>query len=180
MTDAEKIIYTALAAIIIWISQKLITYFVIRSRITQSLLSDIKLNVDQIKEANNYLSKVERNYLIEGKKLGYVDKFTKMENSFYKSQINDLPKYYSRETLDKICKFYYSFWELQILIEGLMTYLSHLSGKDNPLSHEEIERAKKKLLRIYKLIEVILKNKVNKLSDLIDNYEERVSPDSMI
>jgi hypothetical protein len=180
MTEAEKIIYTAIAALIIWIAQKVITYFVIRSRITQSLLSDIKLNIDQIKEAHYYLIKFESNYLVIGKKLGYVDRFTKAETSFYKSQIDDLPKYYSRKTLDKISKFYYSFWELQILIEGFTIYLNYLSEKDIELSKNEIERAKRKLSRIYKLIEVILKNKINTLSDLIENYEGRIGPDSMI
>ena len=180
MTEAEKIIYASMAGLIIWVTQKVISYIVFRSRITQSLLSDIKLNIDQIKEAYDYLKKFENDCLLEGKSLGYLDSFAKTEISYYKSQINDLPKYYTRKTLDKISKFYYSFWELQMLIEGLMMYLSYLSEKNIVLSKSEVDRAKKKFLRIYKLSEILLKNKINSISDLIENYEGRLTPDSMI
>ena len=180
MSEGEKIIYAAAAGFTVWIIQKIISYLVIRSRINQSILSDIKLNIDQIKEAFDYLKKFEGEVLLGGTKLGYIDKFNKTESNFYKSQINDLPKYYSRKTLDKINKFYYSFWELQILIEGLMTYLNYLTDNDIELTKTEIERAKRKLTRIYKLMEIILKNKINSISDLIENYEGRLGPDSML
>jgi hypothetical protein len=163
-------------------AQKVIAYFVIRSRITQSLLSEIELNIDGIKKAYAYLKKFERNYLVIGGELGYVDRFTKSESgsSFFTSQLDDLSKYYGRKTLDKILKLHYGFWELQIAIEGFTTYLSYLSDKDIALSNNEIERAKKKLSRIYTLIEVIIKNKINTLSDLPENYEGSGGPDSTI
>jgi len=66
MTEAEKIIYASMAGLIIWVTQKVISYIVFRSRITQSLLSDIKLTIDQIKEANDYLKKLENDCLVEG------------------------------------------------------------------------------------------------------------------
>jgi len=74
MTEAEKIIYASMAGLIIWVTQKVISYIVFRSRITQSLLSDIKLTIDQIKEANDYLKKLENDCLVEGESLGYIDK----------------------------------------------------------------------------------------------------------
>ena len=67
-----------------------------------------------------------------------------------------------------------------MLIEGLMMYLSYLSEKNIVLSKSEVDRAKKKFLRIYKLSEILLKNKINSISDLIENYEGRLTPDSMI
>jgi hypothetical protein len=180
MNDVEKIIYTAIAGVIIWIAQKLISYLIIRSRITQSLLSEIKLNVEGIKEAYNYLKRYEDIYLIGGKKLEYVDKFIKTDNSYYRSQMNELPKYYARKTIDTISKFFYYFWELQTLIEGLMAYLNHLHECDSELSENDISRAKKKLLRIYSLADVILKKEINSLSDLMASYDGILGPDSMI
>ena len=180
MSEAEKIIFAAIVGLIIWLIQKITSHLVVRSRITQSILSDIKLNIGQIKEAYDYLKRFESQCLVEGKKLDYIDKFTKTENSFFNSQLHELPKYYRRNTLDKMTKFYYSFWELQILIEGLMSYLNYLFDNNIELSASEVDRAKKKLLRIYKLMELILENKVIKLSDLIENYEGRLSPDSML
>ncbi len=180
MTEVEKIIYTAAIGFGIWVAQKAISYYVIRSRITQSLLSDIKLNIDQIKEAYDYLKRFEKGYLAEGDKLDYLDQFVKTETSFYQSQMNELPKYYSRKTLDKISKFYYSFWELQTLIDGLVKYLAHLYENETVLSKNEVNRATKKLLRIYKLSEIIFGNKAKSLSGLIENYEGRLGPDSMI
>jgi len=180
MTEAEKIIYAAVVGLVIWIIQKVISFVVIRGRITQSILTDIKLNIGQIKEAYDYLKKYEQQALVQGKKLAYVDQFTKTEHSFFKSQLQDLPKYYRRKTLDKMSKFYYSFWELQILIEGLMAYLKHLFESGTQLSPTEIDRAKKKFARIYKLMELIINNEVKNLSDLIENYEGRLAPDSML
>jgi len=180
MTDVEKILYAAIAGLFVWIVKGVISYLVIRSRITQSLLSDIELNIEQIKEAYDYLKKFESDHLTEGNTLGYIDKFIKTEDSFYASQIKDLPKFYSRKTLDKITKFYFSFWELQILIEGLMNYLKYLSDRQIELSRDEIDRSKKKLVRIYKLADIILKNRIKSLSDLLENYEGRLGPDAMI
>jgi hypothetical protein len=180
MSEAEKIIYAAVAGLIIWLLQKITSHIIVRCRVTQSILTDIKLNIEQIIEAYEYLKKLEETQLVAGKKLDYIDKFTKSEVSFFASQMHDLPRYYRRSTLDKITKFYYSFWELQILIEGLMFYLNYLFKKDKELAASEIARAKKKFARVFKLMDVILKNKVKKLSDLIQNYEGRLPPDSMI
>ena len=180
MSESEKIIYAAAAGITVWIIQKVISYLVIRSRVNHGILSDIKLNIDQIKEACDYLKKFDAEFLHEETKLGYIDKFDKSESIFYKSLINELPKYYCRKTLDKINKFYYSFWELQTLIDGLMIYINYLADNDMELTKTEIERAKKKLTRIFKLGEIILKNKINSISDLIENYEGRLGPDSML
>jgi len=180
MTEAEKIIYTATIGFIIWFLQKAISYIVFRSRITQSLLSDMKLNADQVQEAYDYLKKFEKTYLIEGNKLEYINKFIKNETSYYQCQLAELPKYYSRKTIDRLSKFYYSLWELTMIIEGLVNYLTHLYESNTVLSDNEILRATKKLSRIYKLAEIILRNKTTSLSDLIDNYEGRLGPDSTI
>jgi hypothetical protein len=177
MSEAKKLIYTAIVGFAIWVVQKAISYFVIRYRITQSLLSDIKLNIDQVQEAYDYLKKFEKSALIKGNNLDYIDQFVKTEVSFYQSQISDLPKYYGRKTIDRLSKFYNSFWEIQISIDGLIKYLNHLYECKVVLSQKEMDRATKKLERIYKLAEILMKNKVSSLSDLIDNYEGRLTPD---
>lgn len=152
----------------------------IRSRIENSLLSDIKLNIEQIKEAYDYLKKYESKFLIKGTTLNYIDRFRSTENTFYQSHAKELPIYFSYKTLNKISKFYYTFWELQILMEGFVNFLSYLSKNKISLSDNEIERAKNKLLRIYKLCELIQKNQIGSLSNLLENYEGRISPDTMI
>lgn len=176
MTEAEKIILASAVGLAIWGIQKLIMYLILKKRITQSLLTDIDQNLFQVNEVKSYLIKYNNQSLKVGEKLTYIDQFMEKESTFFHSQLNDLPKYFSRSELKKITKFYYSFWELQALIVSYVSYLVHLHEKGEKLVENEIDKAKGKIERIIALMDIILKKKIEKISNLPINYEGRVSP----
>jgi hypothetical protein len=179
MTEAEKIILGAVVAIGVWIIKSIVSFILVRGRISGGLIEEIHSNLNQVKEAKKYLDKL-KSLIQVGQPLPYIDKFNKTNNSFYSTQIDNLPTHYGMKTIKKVNKFFYSFWELQVAIEGLINHLQQIKNEKRSVQKEDYERLKKKFERIDKLSDVLTSKKIENLSNLPENYEGRLGSDSII
>jgi len=177
MTDLEKFSYTVLTGLIVWVIKQVVEFILIQSRITDGLLEEIQANISEIKEAKLYLTKLETIVIAESPEIIYLDKFTKTEASFYKTQISVLPRYFRSANIRRINKFFHSFWELQVLIEGLMAHIQELTEKGELGNSNEQERLTKKFERVKKLIDLLTEKTIDSIGNLPENYEGRISPD---
>ena len=169
-------IIAALIGFLVWMIQRAINFVTMKRRLTHSLLTDIHMNLTQIKEAKKYLKILEDKVLLEGKKIDYVDRFTKTESSLFRAQLQDLPKYFKRRTLQRVIVFYQCVWELQTLLEGLMNYLGYLHEEKIVLTKKEVDDNNGRLDRIFRLIDLLSKKEIKSLDEIDIRYEDRIPP----
>jgi hypothetical protein len=93
---------------------------------------------------------------------------------------DDLIKLFGKRKLLKIIKFYKTFWELEVLIEGFMLDLVKWSDEKRFLTKQDIEFLQKKQIRIVKLCEILTQKEIHSLDDLPEDYRGRIEPSTII
>ena len=180
MDFSEKILVGILASVLAWLITNIVMFFLKRYRLENAIVSDVTYHVLGVKEAKDYFEKLFQRTIKENQIIEHAAHYTKDEYELYKSMQNDLVRFFGKRKLIKIIKFYKTFWELEVLIEGFMLDLSKLKDEKKSLNKEDVEFLGKKQTRIVKLCDILTQKEVCKLNDLPDDYRGRIEPSTII
>ncbi len=180
MTLSEKILSGIAVGIIVWSVKYIVSYFVQKKRLESALIVDINYHLLGVNESKSFLNGLTDKVVQEGKPVKYCAHFTRDEYDLYKSVQNLLFKYFGKDSIEKITKFYKAFWELEVLFEGLMKDLWEWKDQNKILDKEDVEYFKLKRSRIESLATLLTRDNIKKISDLPNDYRDRKGPEHII
>ena len=180
MTLSEKILAGIAIGLIVWLIKLIISYFVQKKRLESALVVDINYHLLGISEARSFLNGLDEKVVIEGKTISYCAHYTKDDYELYKSVQTLLFKYFDKNSIEKITKFYKAFWEVEVLFEGLMKDLWSWKEDKKILDKEDIEYFKAKKSRVESLVQLLTKDSIRKIGDLPSDYRDRKGPEHIL
>jgi hypothetical protein len=107
-------------------------------------------------------------------------RFTKDDLLLFRTIFPIIVNCFSNNNYIKIIKFYGIFDEINMLIDGLFSDFQKFKDDKKILGENDITYLNTKINRIIKLIDIILQRAINNISDLPNNYSDRVSPTSLV
>ncbi|MBI2438627.1 MAG: hypothetical protein HYV36_07440 [Lentisphaerae bacterium] len=180
MDFSETILVGILISVLAWLITNVAMFFLKRDRLANAIVTDVTYHVLSVKEAKEYFEKLFQRTIKENQVIEYTAHYTRDEYELYKSMQKDLVRFFGKQKLLKIIKFYKAFWETEVLIEGFMLDLSKWKDEKRSLSKEDIEFLQKKQTRIMKLCEILSKKEICRLDDLPEDYRGRIEPSIII
>jgi hypothetical protein len=180
MTLSEKILAGIAVGLIVWFVQIIVSYFVQKKRLESAMIVDINYHLLGVGEAKNFLNSLAEKIVIEGKEITYCAHYTRDEYELYKSLQPILYKYFDKNSIEKTTKFYKAFWELEVLLEGMMKDLWNWKDNKTILNKDDIEYFKAKKARIESLAQLLTRERITKIADLPNDYRDRKGPEYII
>jgi len=170
MSLTDSLLVTILGTLIVWSITTTVLHKLKKGKLREALLTDIKINIEGVKEQQLAVTRLVDKHAVEGHKLPYPILYRMGEYIFYKSIQNDLANYLNKEELLKVIQFYQKMWELDSAINGLASIMSIWEKRNLVFSSEHVDHLKKRKERIDSYCEVICSQEIKKLLDLPDSY----------
>ena len=175
----NKLLIGISIGITVWILTNLMLLILKIFKIKNAILTDISFKIEELSECKEFLIKYFDEMINEKEHIVRAPRFTRDELLLFKIFLPSMLTYLGNNNLIRLIKFYGTFDEINILLEGLFNDFNFHKVNEKPLTTDDVSYLIKKKDRIIKLIDLIPK-KVNILRNLPDNYIERISPTSLI
>ncbi len=117
--------------------------------------------------------------IIEKEIIKRAPRFSRDHLVLFKTMMPTMVTYLGNRNLLKVIKFYGTFDEINMLVEGLFNDFNFHKDNEEPLTNDDVSYLTRKKDRIIKLIDLIPK-KINIIGNLPDNYGERIPPTALI
>jgi hypothetical protein len=180
MDIATKLLVGILVSVVAWSITSISMFLLKRRRMRDALLCDIAIRAVNVVENRKYIEALFDDVIKEGKKIAYSCRYTRTDDSLYKSTLGELIRVSDRRTLLKITKAYTMLDELDILAEGFFLDITKWREKERILSEDDVRFLRKKKERILSMCDLAPKPEIKGLSDLRDDYQGKLGPESLL
>lgn len=180
MSMTDSLLATIIGTLAVWLITTSILHQVKKAKLRAALLTDIKINIDGVREQRVAVAKLVENHAVEGNKLPFPISYRVGEYLFYKSIQHNLVDYLNKAELLKVIRFYQKIWELDSAINGLASTMSKWERDGTVLSKANVEHIIKRKERIDSFCEIICANEIRGLMHLSDDYEPVKGPETVV
>jgi len=175
----NKLLIGISIGITVWILTNIMLLILKIFKIKNAILTDITFKIEELSEVKEFLITYFDEMINEKEHIERAPRFTRDELILFKTLLPNMLNYLGNNNLIKLIKFYGTFDEINILIEGLFNDFNFYKDNEKLLTSDNVSSLTRKKDRIIKLIDLV-PNKVNTIRNLPDNYYERISPTTLI
>jgi hypothetical protein len=167
----QNIIIGASIIVVGWIITNIVLFILKNFKLRNAILTDISFKIEELKECKDFLLKYSDELIRINETITRAPRFTKDELILFRTIFPTILNCFNIKNYIKIIKFY-----------GIFDEINMLKFKDDKriLEENDVVYLNRKKDRIIKLIDIILQKVINKISDLPNDYSDRVSPTSLV
>jgi hypothetical protein len=176
----QNIIIGASIIVVGWIITNIVLFILKNFKLRNAILTDISFKIEELKECKDFLLKYSDELIRINETITRAPRFTKDELILFRTIFPTILNCFNIKNYIKIIKFYGIFDEINMLIEGLFGDFQKFKDDKRILEENDVVYLNRKKDRIIKLIDIILQKVINKISDLPNDYSDRVSPTSLV
>lgn len=172
----ESLIVVILGAIVVWLVQSLVGFFLRRQAIESALLADIQTKEINLVGNKKFLDELIDNKIAEDEEVLYTAHFQAPKTTLYDvlltQIISHLPDHFTA-----ISKIYTAFKEVDELLEGILQDLTIWKEQHHKLKKEDIDYLGAKRDRIASYVSKFNEREIRTLSDLPQDYRGVQGPE---